>query len=110
MALSSRNKRTFLLKRKESLWVKYEQFDSRLGLLTVFIYFRVDQATIDREQAGLGADDAMEVELDPLTLLEMGMGEDNIEIEVRKGVRRTPTVRREVGVLTGGNRKRSSVR
>jgi hypothetical protein len=24
----------------------------------------------------------MEVELDPLTLLEMGMGEDNIEIEV----------------------------
>jgi hypothetical protein len=26
----------------------------------------------------------MEVELDPLTLLEMGMGEDNIEIEVNR--------------------------
>jgi hypothetical protein len=54
-----------------------------VGFLTVPLLSRVDQATIDREQAGLGNDDAMEVELDPLTLLEMGMGEDNIEIEVR---------------------------
>ena len=53
----------------------------------MFYYLsRVDQATIDREQAGLGNDDAMEVELDPLTLLEMGMGEDNIEIEVGMGI------------------------
>ena len=42
---------------------------------------RVDNDTIAREEAGLG-EDAMEVELDPLTLLEMGMGEDVIQIEV----------------------------
>ena len=43
---------------------------------------RVDSDTIAREEAGLG-EDAMEVELDPLTLLEMGMGEDVIQLEVR---------------------------
>jgi len=42
---------------------------------------RMDDDTIAREQAGLGGDDAMEVELDPLTLLEMGMGEDVIQLE-----------------------------
>merc|ERR1719295_1819475 len=42
---------------------------------------RVDDDTIAREEAGLGGDDAMEVELDPLTLLEMGMGEDVIQLE-----------------------------
>ena len=44
-------------------------------------YCRVDDDTIAREEAGLGGDDAMEVELDPLTLLEMGMGEDFIQLE-----------------------------
>jgi len=42
---------------------------------------RVDDDTIAREEAGLGDDDAMEVELDPLTLLEMGMGDDVIQLE-----------------------------
>ena len=42
----------------------------------------MDDDTIAREEAGLGGDDAMEVELDPLTLLEMGMGEDFIQLEV----------------------------
>ena len=60
-----------------------------------FSWFRVDDDTIAREEAGLGDDDAMEVELDPLTLLEMGMGDDVIQLEVgrrqRKKVRTQAT-------------------
>jgi len=50
------------------------------GLQPKVMLNRVDSDTIAREEAGLG-EDAMEVELDPLTLLEMGMGEDVIQLE-----------------------------
>ena len=53
-----------------------------------FSWFRVDDDTIAREEAGLGDDDAMEVELDPLTLLEMGMGDDVIQLEVGRRQRK----------------------